>query len=217
VPSKFFAEGYLAMPSDPKIYDDLLVTDFGQCSEHLRHYDKSFSSNIQFGLTGFVTVLTACGWLLSTCHLSPLIAFIDGVILLAAAMGSRLVLKTCALNRWTFTTVSHYVNEIRCAYLAKRPADVQNQAHLFTDYTCPRLADKKSAHVKQLELLAVCFGLLFGLGVGAVLFAIGSLAGLCGHPTWFIPALVILIFGSWYAWWKLQWGHIWRFLENPEG
>lgn len=162
--------------------DDLLVADFGQCFEQMRHYDEAFRQTLEFAVTGVVAVLTACAFLVGNYHFSAEVLAGLAVILLLSSLAGMLLVSSLLRHRAYFTRVCRYVNEIRGYYLGKSNAVVANLAGMYTDPAFPAAWSPGSTQCFQMYLLIACLAALFGLGCAAA--AAGSEQQPTAHVPW---------------------------------
>jgi len=146
-------------------FEDLLVSDFEQCFEQMRHHDDAFENLLQFAYTGVVAVAGASGTLLQIWHANPLNVATVGLILLFSWMAGVVVVMSLAKNRVYFAKVARYVNEIRHLYLAKSTAVIANKAKMYTDWRFPPILDFGSTQTFQIYLASACDSFLFASGI----------------------------------------------------
>lgn len=151
------------------IYEELLVADFQQCFEQMRHYDETFHRTLQFGFGGVVAVIAASAALAGQYGLTQLITTTVGLMLLVSSAAGFLLVVSLARNRVYFAFVGRYVNEVRDLYLAQSPGGISNKAGIYTDPGFPRIFNPFSSHSIQLYFLSSCNSFLVAGGVMALL------------------------------------------------
>ncbi len=151
------------------VHEELLVSDFQQCFEQIRHYDEIFHRTLQFGFGGVVAVIAASGALAGQYGLTRLITTTVGLMLLVSSVAGFLLVASLARNRVYFAFVARYVNEVRALYLAQSPGSISNKAGIYTDPGFPKIFNPFSSHSFQLYFLSSCNSFLITGGVIALL------------------------------------------------
>lgn len=188
------------------IRETLLVSDFEQCFEQMRHYDDAFQGALQFAYTGVVAVAGASGTLLQIWHVNPLNLATVSLILLFSSLAGVVILMLLAKNRVYFAKVARYVNEIRHLYLQKHPAGIANKAGMFDDVTFPQILDFGSTQTFQIYLVSAFDSFLFACGIIALVAC--RVAANHGEASikwswgiWGFAASVVVELGSIFVYW----------------
>ena len=148
--------------------EEFLKSDFDQCFEQMRHYDSHFISIINFIFSGFAAVIVATiAFLQSTNDQS--ITLLGSAILffLAWAVGSLLI-AFLLRNRFYFTYVTRYVNEVRGNYLKAKPFAFENKAGLPIDPRIPTFFNPFSAHAILMYFVALGTSIFLGACISAL-------------------------------------------------
>jgi len=178
------------------VNDDLLVADFHECFEQMRHYDNGFRETVGFGFGGVLAVVTAYAALIGTYGLkSGVLSALCLLTLLASLMGVLLVMWL-ARNRVYYAFVCRYVIEIRGAYSACSPAGVQNKAGMYTDFSLPPILNPWSTQTLQVYFLSLCTALLFAGSLGTFMTERVVAAGGKPEPPWVAVGLAFLLFAT---------------------
>ena len=157
------------------VHEDLLVADFEQCFEQMRHYDETFRRTLEFDVGGVVAVIAASAALLGQYGPSYLVITSVGLLLVVSSLAGFLLVVSLARNRVYFAFVGRYVNEVRTLYLSHSPGGVSNKAGIYADYKFPSIFNPVSSHAIQLYFLSSCNSFLL-TGSGAALFASRAIA-----------------------------------------
>ncbi len=203
------------------VHDNLLVADFSQCFEQIRHYDESLRKILEFAIAGIVFVLTACAALARNGFTGHTLTNIS-VILLLSSLCSGILSIAAAQNRVYYSQVCRYVNEIRAAYLKGTSAPIQNRAGMYTDHRIPTIFNPLSSQTMQMYLLAVAFATVFALGCCATAAAASASRG---HPpewNWVVAILAFIAFsfvqiGSVVRYWRTREQKLQRSKAAQEG
>jgi hypothetical protein len=131
---------------------DIVVSDFEQCFEQMRHYDDSFQNTVQFAYTGTVAVAGVSGTLLQSYHYTQLNLTILSVILGLSWLAGIILVMSLAKNRVYFAIVARRVNELRNVCFDERSPYRENKAKIYTDPTRPRISDFSSTQFFQVFL-----------------------------------------------------------------
>jgi hypothetical protein len=153
------------------VHENLLIADFQQCFEQMRHYDETFRVILSFGFSMTLAVEAASGTLLQHYGFTGLVMLTAGLLLITSGLAAALLIALLARNRVYFAFVARYVNEIRSAYLAEKPGGVLNTAGMYTDCRFPRILNPASTQTIQIYFLSACSSLLLSSGVAALLAA----------------------------------------------
>lgn len=189
---------------------DVVVSDFEQCFEQMRHYDDSFQNTLQFAYTGTVAVVGVSGTLLQSYHYTQLNLTILSVILGLSWLVGIILVMSLAKNRVYFTIVARRVNELRNVCFDEHSPHRENKAKIYTDPTRPRISDFASTQFFQVCLTSVFDSFFFASTVVA-LIALQMVAnhhsapivdwslGIRGFAVWLVAQLGLVA-----LYWKLE-------------
>jgi 5'(3')-deoxyribonucleotidase len=181
--------GSTSYNEDMDVKEELLVSDFQQCFEQMRHYDDGFRETVGFGFGGVLAVVAAYAALVGTYGLKPVVLVALGLLTLLGSLMGTLLVMWLARNRVYYAFVCRYVNEIRCAYTAGSPGGVQNKAGMYTDVSLPPILNPWSTQTLQVYFLSLCTALLFAGSLGTFLVEPAIAAG--GRPEVPLTAVVL--------------------------
>jgi len=150
------------------VYEDLLVADFQQCFEQIRHYDESHKKTAEFVTTGFIAIVTAYVALVGSYGFKPLIAVACCVLTGASGTIGLLFLVWLARNRVYYVRVCRYVNEIRSAYVRHEPAETRNRTGMYTNPAFPAIVSPWSTQAIYVYFICICNALLVAAFVGTL-------------------------------------------------
>lgn len=145
--------------------EELLRTDFEECSELLQHYDERFGRVVIFVFSTFALALLSVVVLLHAAENIMLKFATISAILLTAWVGGTVFLTSLARNRQYFCRAASYVSEIRQYYLDQPSIEVENKSGMFTEVGYPDLLTPTSSRTVLLFGLAVVNSAFFGLGM----------------------------------------------------
>ncbi len=148
------------MATSMTTYDDLLVADFNQCFEQMRHYEEGFLKRLEFGFGGMVAVIGAIAFLIEHFHATAFTLATSGLLLAVASGVGSLLVVGLARNRVYFAFVARYVNELRSLYLSKHPEGLANKSGMYTDHRYPKIFDPGSSQSIDIYFLALCVSVL---------------------------------------------------------
>ncbi len=176
------------------VHEDLLVADFNQCFEQMRHYDESFRRTLEFSFGLLASVIAGTAALLGQYGATVLTTELVGVLLLVSSFASLLLVVLMARNRVYFAVVARFVNEVRGLYLGRSPGGFANDSRMYCDHRFPRIFDPGSTQAIQLYFLSVCNAFLFGAAI--TLFHLAFDLARSRHPTlrWYEQASAVFIF-----------------------
>jgi hypothetical protein len=155
------------MSAYENLHENLLVADFGQCFEHMRHYDESFRRTIEFFFGGMVVVIGASGALLQQYGFTSLTTMTVGFIFLFSCFSALLLLMSLARNRVYYAIVTRYVNELRGLYVRKAPEGFVNLTGMYTDPAYPKMFSPGSTQSIHIYFLLLCNALLLSAAIAA--------------------------------------------------
>lgn len=189
------------------VHENLLIADFQQCFEQMRHYDETFRVTLSFGFSMTLAVEAASGALLQHYGFTRLVMLTAGLLLITSGLATALLIALLARNRVYYVFVARYVNEIRSAYLAEKPGGVLNRAGMYTDWRFPRILNPASTQTIQMYFLSACSSLLLSTGAAALVTAHGLASGQRPEVAWgtgaaVFAAAVALEIGSLLIYWK---------------
>jgi hypothetical protein len=147
------------------IHDDLLIADFEQSYEQIRHYDDALRKTADFGFGAVVTVLAASAAIVGQYHLTAFTASVVSALLLLSAIAGLLLLFSLAQSRVYFVTVARFVNEIRSHYLTTRPMGIDNLSKMYVDVSQPSVLHLSSSHTMAVYFFSICNALLATVGL----------------------------------------------------
>lgn len=139
----------------------LLVADFNQCFQHIRHHEESFRRLIEFGGGLALAVCAGYATLVGKYGYTARAMTIGGLMLGVASVAGLFLLAALARMRVQLVLVCRYVNEIRSAFISRAPAGVKNVAGMYTDPARPHNYDPQSAHTIGFYFLALSNAVLF--------------------------------------------------------
>jgi hypothetical protein len=145
--------------------EDLLVADFNQCFEQMRHYDESFRRSLEFSGAGIASVITASGALFGQYGVTPLTTKLVAALLLFSSFVSLMLVVLMARNRVYFAVVARFVNEVRGLYASRSPGGFSNAAGMYCDHRFPKIFSAGSTQSVQLYFLLVCNSALFATAI----------------------------------------------------
>jgi len=142
------------------IYDDLLIADFNECFQQMRHYEEAFLNRLEFGFGGLVAVIGATAFLIEHFKATSFALATSGLLLAVSGGMGGLLVFSLARNRVYFAFVARYVNEIRALYLSKHPEGLANKSGMYSDHRFPKIFDPGSSQSIDIYFLALCVSLL---------------------------------------------------------
>lgn len=151
---------------------EMLVSDFQQCMEMLRHYDGVNWDLTKFSFGQLLIVIGACWTILvqernGNETLMDVLRdgntnYIVGGILLLSTFFLYLTLIAILRNRCYFVLMSRYINEHRDNILKEHPFGFQNDSNMWHDCNFPNIIDWKSTQFAFTYLFFfLCVLLLF--------------------------------------------------------
>lgn len=186
-------------PMDVNEYKkDLLIADFEQSMEMLRHYDNFHWDVTKFCFSQICVIIGAC-WYVHEQNASKhyfdifgLNVQLNAILLLLSSLFTMLCILALLQNRKYFCKVSHYINEHRNNALNENIFGFCDNSNIWRDYTLPLIFDWKSTQLVSVYLLSICFIALYIIAIylflGSViwLFSLVSLTGIIafGILTW---------------------------------
>lgn len=162
---------------------ELLVADFEQSYEQLRHYDDALRKTTEFGFGATATVLAACAAIIGQYALTTFTATVVAALLLISAIAGMLLLFALAQSRVYFVRVARFVNEVRSHYLPTKPLGVENRAGMYVDAKYPPVLHPTSSHTMAVYFFSLCNALLGIVG----LVAVRNVFILADHGQPFVP------------------------------
>jgi hypothetical protein len=174
------------------VHENLLIADFQECFQQMRHYDETFRATLSFGFGVVLAVEAASGALVEHYGFTCPVMITVGFLLITAALAVTLLVGLLARNRVYFAFVVRYVNEIRGLYLAESPGGILNKAGWHTDYRFPQVFNPASTQSIQIYFLLVCSSFLLTMGIAALLAGRAVAVGRHPHVRWCIGAAVLV-------------------------
>lgn len=163
-----------------KYSKELLIADFQQCMEMLRHYDKINWDLTKFAFGQMLVVIGACWTILCSnkgVHQSIIDVYNDGLsnyvigtILILSSLFLLLVILAILKNRTYFVKMSRYLNEHRNLALDNNEVDFENKAKMWHRYDFPKIIDYRSTQLYCFYLLAISFLVTMELGLYSMLY-----------------------------------------------
>jgi hypothetical protein len=149
------------------VTEDLLVSDFEQCFEQLRHYDEDFKKTAEyfFGAAGAVTIAATA--LIAQFKIGLDTAIGIALLLTLTASVGLLSVFYLSRNRVYFAFCARYVNEVRSEYLKAQPAGVRNKAGLYDDPSKPPIYNPTSTQAMYLYACIICSSVIIGAAAQA--------------------------------------------------
>jgi hypothetical protein len=185
------------------VHENLLIADFQECFQQMRHYDDTFRATLSFGFSMVLAVEAASGALVERYGFSRLVMITVGFLLITAALAVTLLVGLLARNRVYFAFVVRYVNEIRGLYLAESPGGILNRAGWHSDYRFPQVFNPASTQSIQVYFLLICSSFLLSIGITALLAGHAVAVGRRPHVGWFTGAAVLVAAVALQAGWLL--------------
>jgi hypothetical protein len=191
------------------IYDDLLVADFNECFEQMRHYDAAFMKRLDFGFTGIITVIGATAFLIEHFTATRFILSLSGLLLGVSSLAGIMLVWSLARNRVYFATVARYVNEIRALYLSHHPGGVTNKSGIYSDYNSPKIFSPASSQSIDIYFLAICVSVLISGAVTSLNLAYRMVSQQNQLISWrlavlvFVGSFVVLVLST-AAYWYIE-------------
>jgi hypothetical protein len=168
-------------PRNKKEYSkDLLIADFQQCMEMLRHYDIINWDLTKFAFGQMLVVIGACWTILcsnKSAHQSIIDVYNDGLsnyiigaILILSSLFLLLVIMAILKNRTYFVKMSRYLNEHRNLALCNNDLGFENKSNMWHKWDFPKKIDYGSTQLYCFYLLAISFLVTLGFGLYSVLY-----------------------------------------------
>lgn len=168
--------------------EELLRTDFEQCSRLLEHYDDRFARGITLVFGVFAgAMLSVIVLLYAAEDLFLKISTICGIYL-TAWMGGTVLLTSLARNRKYFCRIASYVSEIRQYYLAQPSVEIENRSGMFTDVGFPDPLTPTNSRTVIMFGIAIINSLFLGLGTYYALHFVSTAIS----PAWIALFVAIL-------------------------
>jgi hypothetical protein len=179
------------------LHDDLLVADFSECFEQMRHYEEAFLKRLDFGFGGIVAVIGATAVLIEHFKATPFILILSGLLLVVSSIAGILLVWSLARNRVYFAFVARYVNEIRALYISHHPGGLTNKSGIYSDHSFPKIFDPGSSQSIDIYFFALCVSLLVSGAVTSLDLAYRVRAGIGLCISW--PIATLIFFGAFVA------------------
>ncbi len=156
----------------------MLITDFAQAFDMLRHYDNVNWNLTKFSFSQVIVTIGACWAIMRTSNSSPNILSVDndlvlGLLLLLSSVFVYITMIAIVKNRRYFARTCHYINEHRNNILQDNPINFKNESQMWVDKDYPKPLDWGSTQMMCFYLLAISFILMFASSA-QVLFALAS-------------------------------------------
>jgi hypothetical protein len=145
------------------VKEDLLLADFSQCFEQMRHYDNGFKSQVQFGFASVSAIVAAAAALVANYGFTPQVLGVAAVLLLFSAVAALALPVGLARNRLYFAKVARYVNCMRSFFLTD--ADFVDTSGMYRDPTEPKLLNLFSGQTFQIFLSCASVSAVFTAGI----------------------------------------------------
>lgn len=181
-----------AVCSSMSVYEQLLVADFNQSCELVRHYEEGFRKMMEYSFTVTAAVVAAYAALILHFGVTPRTRTLGGLALVLTALAGIMILMSLARNRVFFTFTCRHVNAIRRVYVDRRPGGFDNKAGFYTDHRRPKIYDPASPHTLQLYFFAFFNALLFAAAVETlpIVDADAKLLTVAGNVWWGLVVVV---------------------------
>jgi hypothetical protein len=174
------------------IHDDLLVADFSESFEQMRHYEDAFLKRLDFGFGAIVAVIGATAFLIEHFKATPFILFLSGMLLSVSSIAGILLVWSLARNRVYFAFVARYVNEIRALYISHHPGGLENKSGMYSDHSFPKIFAPGSSQSIDIYFLAMCVALLVSGAATSLDLACRERAGKGFSINWRIVILTFI-------------------------
>lgn len=189
------------------LYEDLLVADFNQCFEQMRHYDESFRRTTEFCFGGIVSVVAASGAFLTQYGTTTSTTRLVALVLILSSLAGFLLVVLLARNRVYFAIVARFINEVRGLYLKQSPGEFENCSRMYSDHRFPKILSPGSTQSVQIYFLSLCNASLFGIGAGMLNVSLNLRAGIARsldcREVFLAVVGSLLLEVSWvFAYWK---------------
>jgi hypothetical protein len=130
-----------------EVHEEYLLEDFKQYHEWMRHYDKSFTSMINFLYSGYAAVITAA-YILYSKYPNTETASLGATLLFSfASVLSPVFIFWLMKKRKYFSDTARWVNRIRNSYLRQRPLGIDSPASRLESENYPPYFNRSSTHV----------------------------------------------------------------------
>lgn len=176
------------------IYDDLLVSDFSECFEQMRHYEEAFLKRLDFGFGAIVAVIGATAFLIEHFKATPFILVLSGLLLAVSSIAGILLVWSLARNRVYFAFVARYVNEIRALYISHHPGGLANKSGIYSDHSFPKIFAPGSSQSIDIYFLAMCVALLVSGAATSLDLACRVRTGIGFRISW--PIVILTFIGA---------------------
>lgn len=144
-------------------YKDLMVADYEQSLEMLRHYDAFHWDITKFCISQILVVIGACWYIHETTNSSFQVFNFFGyqlpiivILLIVSGLFTLLCILALLRNRVYFCKLSNYINELRNNYLKTNPFGFTNKSKMWTNYKFPHIVDWISTQFLSIYLLLIC-------------------------------------------------------------
>lgn len=178
---------------------DLLISDFEQTMEMLRHYDNFHWDLTKFCFSQIIVVIGACWYIHSDSKIVNLSVEnlnlpIIPILLVFSALFTLLCILSLLRNRAYFCKVSHYINEQRNKAISNNDFGFSNDSEMWSDYQFPKLKDWFSTQFLSIYLLSLC--MIFASFVASYILLPDNLALWGAIGVAIITIIIIVYLGS---------------------
>ncbi|MBI5205884.1 MAG: hypothetical protein HZA11_13300 [Nitrospirae bacterium] len=148
-------------------HEEYLLEDFKQYHEWMRHYDKSFTSMINFLYSGYAAVITAA-YVLYSKYPNTKEASLGATLLFSlATLLSPVFIFWLMKKRKYFSDTARWINKIRNSYLKQQPMGIDTPASHLENENYPPYFNRSSTHVILLYFTAFFSSVMICLAVYA--------------------------------------------------
>ena len=182
-------------------HEEYLLEDFKQYHEWMRHYDKSFTSMINFLYSGYAAVITAA-YVLYSKYPNTKEANLGATLLFSlAALLSPVFMFWLMKKRKYFSDTDRWVNKIRNIYLKQHPLGIDSPASHLENENYPPYFNRSSTHVILLYFTAFFSSVMLCLAVYSSIKTINLYSLLSiDMPLWSFFVFTIAIFIIYIVW-----------------
>lgn len=141
-----------------------LLTEYGQCYEHMRHYDETKLSLAEFAVSFYSIIATIVFAIVQYYpDKSNDISMYLGLFLFFISVAGFLIIAMLTKNRAYFVQVARQVNSLRKELMALNVFNFQN--FLYTDTNTPVPYNPRSTHVLLLYFFSFVNAVFFSFGI----------------------------------------------------
>ncbi|KKM25836.1 hypothetical protein LCGC14_1590970 [marine sediment metagenome] len=180
--------------------EEFLKSDFEQYHEWMRHYDKSFSSMINFLYSGYAAVITA-SYVIVSKYPKAYDAKLGATLLLSfAALLTPVFIYWLMKKRKYFVDTARWVNRIRSAFLKQAPLGIDKPAAKWETPEYPPYFNSTSTQIIFLYFTAFCGAALNSISAVSAVITGGFIKSFADVPIW-IYLICLFVFSAIYIVW----------------